>query len=687
MDSAAYLSEQESENENFVDAEEIVDVDTQKTTHNTKKQVKEEIKNSNNDHNNSSMIPEISVTDTAEEQELDITVYVKDLDTGRNVPMSDIEQELNKSKANIDPLSFQIMQRAGSDNEFESDNDDNDNRSRRVRSISNSSNNKFDNNDEKTAHKDTSKSLKRPSHQGRDGSGEAKDDEKDEVKITGNNAEIFSETTNDFGRQTRPQYIKAKIRNKHTREFDHLFLAQELSSPKPSTECGAIWTMSFSKDGKFLATGGQDTVVRVWAVISSDEEREYFLGRNGKKNAFDDVSGTKLGAPVFREKPLYEYTGHTADLLDLSWSKNNFLLSSSMDKTVRLWHITRKECLCCFQHTDFVTSIAFHPKDDRFFLSGSLDCKLRLWNISEKRVAHWHELTDSQLITSVGFTLDGKFSVVGTLKGLCLFYETDGLRYHTQIHVKSSHGRNSQGKKITGIEPFPGTPAGQEKLLISSNDSRIRLYNMRDKSLECKYKGMENTCGQISATFSDDGRYIITGSEDRHVYIFNADQASINSSHYGSSSSGNSWLKKGKTAYETHPAVVTTAIFAPTRTKQLIAHGGDPIYSNTINHDTCIVSDKFTYPDGNIIVSADNTGRIKIFRQDCAYYHSHDNDSSSILSTRSWNSNLSSINSLFSKPINFPNRLRRKSDASSLYSGNSNDGSPKLVCAICHKPA
>ncbi|CAJ0827529.1 4450_t:CDS:2 [Entrophospora sp. SA101] len=234
MDSAAYLSDQEiSKLAASLQIEE-------------KKQVKEEIKNSNNDHNNSSMIPEISVTDTesdiganysAGEQELDMTVYVKDLDTGRNVPVSDIEQELNKSKVNIDPLSFQIMQRAGSDNKFESDDDDNDNRSRRVRSISNSSNNKFDNNDEKTAHKDTSKSLKRPSHQGRDGSGEAKDDEKDEVKITGNNAEIFSETTNDFGRQTRPQYIKAKIRNKYTREFDHLFLAQELSSPKPSTEC------------------------------------------------------------------------------------------------------------------------------------------------------------------------------------------------------------------------------------------------------------------------------------------------------------------------------------------------------------------------------------------------------------------------------------------------------------------
>lgn len=42
--------------------------------------------------------------------------------------------------------------------------------------------------------------------------------------------------------------------------------------------------------------------------------------------------------------------------------QNFFLLSSSMDKTVRLWHISRRECLCCFQHIDFVTAIAFHPR-------------------------------------------------------------------------------------------------------------------------------------------------------------------------------------------------------------------------------------------------------------------------------------------------------------------------------------
>lgn len=68
----------------------------------------------------------------------------------------------------------------------------------------------------------------------------------------------------------------------------------------------------------------------------------------------------------FMPKPFCMYTGHTSDLLDVSWSKNYFVLSSSMDKTVRLWHISRKECLCCFQHIDFVTAICFHPKDDRY---------------------------------------------------------------------------------------------------------------------------------------------------------------------------------------------------------------------------------------------------------------------------------------------------------------------------------
>ncbi len=42
-------------------------------------------------------------------------------------------------------------------------------------------------------------------------------------------------------------------------------------------------------------------------------------------------------------------TGHTADVLDLAWSKSQFLLTASMDKTVRLWHISMDDCLRVFK--------------------------------------------------------------------------------------------------------------------------------------------------------------------------------------------------------------------------------------------------------------------------------------------------------------------------------------------------
>jgi WD repeat-containing protein 44 len=88
-----------------------------------------------------------------------------------------------------------------------------------------------------------------------------------------------------------------------------------------------------------------------------------------------------------------------------------------MDKTVRLWHVTRSECLCCFKHGDVVTSIQFHPRDDRFFVAGSLDTKLRLWSIPDKVVAYWEKL--SEVVTAVEFTPDGKTVIAGTLTGQC----------------------------------------------------------------------------------------------------------------------------------------------------------------------------------------------------------------------------------------------------------------------------
>ncbi|KFX90108.1 hypothetical protein V490_06648, partial [Pseudogymnoascus sp. VKM F-3557] len=257
---------------------------------------------------------------------------------------------------------------------------------------------------------------------------DADDDDDDEsepgdFRTEGMNAQAYAgaqRTASGFMPQHKepPRYIKVRARYKKEREFNRMFLAQELCGtrdPVPAGEektptpdvppgsrptsreqhGGAVWTTEFSLDGKYLAAAGQDTVVRVWSVIATAGER----AAHEAEEEQSEGTGAPLSAPVFRSKPVREFEGHGATVLDLSWSKNNFLLSSSMDKTVRLWHVSRAECLCTFKHRDFVTSIAFHPRDDRFFLAGSLDSVLRLWSIPDKAVAFWNQLPD--LITAV----------------------------------------------------------------------------------------------------------------------------------------------------------------------------------------------------------------------------------------------------------------------------------------------
>jgi WD40 repeat protein len=136
-----------------------------------------------------------------------------------------------------------------------------------------------------------------------------------------------------------PKYIRVKAYYKKDKTFSRVFLAQELTDTEaPSNNSvkdatgsttgtlsggntgKAIWALSFSKDGKYLAAAGQDRRVRVWAVIASpDDRKEEGLGEGEEAQHGDEPP--RLKAPVFRTKPIQVYEGHTGSVLDLSWSK------------------------------------------------------------------------------------------------------------------------------------------------------------------------------------------------------------------------------------------------------------------------------------------------------------------------------------------------------------------------------
>lgn len=557
------------------------------------------------------------------DEEILASVMIKNLDTGEEIPLIQAEEKL---PAGINPLTLHIMRRTKeyiTNDAAQSDDDD-----KPSAPLTDTDGGKLK---QKTTQlkKFFGKSVKKAKHLAEEYG------EKAVNKVKSVRDEVFHtdqddpSSSDDEGMPyTRPAKFKAAHSLKGPFDFDQIKVVQDLSGE----HTGAVWTMKFSHCGRLLATAGQDNVVRIWVLktafdyfnnmrikyntegrVSPSPSQESLCSSKSDTDAAascipEDPETDDRNAP-FRQVPFCKYKGHTADLLDLSWSKNFFLLSSSMDKTVRLWHISRRECLCCFQHIDFVTAIAFHPRDDRYFLSGSLDGKLRLWNIPDKKVALWNEVDgQTRLITAANFCQNGKYAVIGTYDGRCIFYDTERLKYHTQIHVRSTRGRNKVGRKITGIEPLPG----ENKILVTSNDSRIRLYDLRDLSLSMKYKGYVNSSSQIKASFSHDYSFIVSGSEDKYIYIW---------STYHDLSKFTSVRRDRNDFWEgikAHNAVVTSAIFAP--------HPGLIVPQETgaekpeAECKSLDSTDSETIPSGalktdhtEVLLSADFTGAIKVF--------------------------------------------------------------------------
>ncbi|KAJ4822553.1 hypothetical protein Tsubulata_049600 [Turnera subulata] len=371
--------------------------------------------------------------------------------------------------------------------------------------------------------------------------------------------------------RARNPVVRVKTYKKKSKELSALYMRQEI----PAHE-GSILTMKFSPDGQYLASGGQDGIVRVWKVMESersddfdilDRGTSYFAVNNQsqlvplplqreKKGKFRSPQTTSDSTCVIfprkkfqiSEKPVHEFYGHSGDILDLSWSKNKCLLSSSVDKTVRLWQVGRDECLQVFSHSNYgsncsivmpfyyaVTCVQFNPVDESYFVSGCLDGKVRIWTIPGCQVIDWTDMRE--IVTAVCFRPDGKGGVVGSFNGNCRFYNCSGMPFliasnnwwlnwcilhgsdnrllmHEQFCLKRK--KKSISKRITGFQFFPSDPT---RLMVTSADFKVRILHGED--VICKYRGIKSAGNQVSASFTSNGTHIVSASEDSSINVWN----------------------------------------------------------------------------------------------------------------------------------------------------------------------
>src|SRR5262249_6947368 len=113
-------------------------------------------------------------------------------------------------------------------------------------------------------------------------------------------------------------------------------------------------SVSFSPDGRRLATGGKENTVKIWDVESGRE--------------------------------LLTLRGHNGEVYTLAFSPDDdgrWIASAGEDNTVRIWDSHTGKVVRTFRgHTGIVSSVSFSP-DGKLLVSGSRDSTVKVWDLTQ----------------------------------------------------------------------------------------------------------------------------------------------------------------------------------------------------------------------------------------------------------------------------------------------------------------
>ncbi|KAF5318264.1 hypothetical protein D9758_018702 [Tetrapyrgos nigripes] len=277
-----------------------------------------------------------------------------------------------------------------------------------------------------------------------------------------------------------------------------------------------IRSVCFSPDGKFLATGAEDKLIRIW-----------------------DIQRRRIGN-------IFE--GHQQEIYALDFSQDGRLIvSGSGDKTVRIWdmHDGTSKVLTIndpdLNNDAGVTSVAISPNGN-FVAAGSLDTVVRIWDIVSGVLVE-HLCGHRDFVYSVAFTPDGKGLVSGSLDKTLKYWDVSALMAAGPGMIKgrmegdngSVNGPGVSGTVLRkdGEKPRQCTMnfTGHEDYVLSvavshdgqwvvsgSKDRGVRFWDSRTAIEQCMLQGHKNSV--ISVDLSPSGSLLATGSGDWQARIW-----------------------------------------------------------------------------------------------------------------------------------------------------------------------